>query len=103
MTPNIIVPKNVKTYLRQITEYLLKNAPTLILHTPKENYQLYYFKFLKSNTFMHATFVSQSDQFPFLDAASFLELYQVNSWSIVNPTANMSATYDLDTDKFATR
>ena len=38
---------------------------------------------------------------PLMDVASSLELYQVCSQPILNPSANMSATYALETDKFA--
>ena len=37
---------------------------------------------------------------PLLDVASALELYQVQSLPIVNPGANICATYDLETNKF---
>ena len=35
-----------------------------------------------------------------LDAASAIDLYQVHNLPIVNPGTNMSATYDMETDKF---
>ena len=50
---------------------------------------------------MHGKMLVSLIKVPLLDAASALKLYQVHSMLIVNPSANMSATYNLETHKFA--
>ena len=48
---------------------------------------------------MHGKSFSKSEQSFFVDAASALDLYHVHSLPIVNRSANMGATYDLETNK----
>ena len=61
--------------------------------TLRENYL--FIMLMYDKTFVHVI------KLPLLDAASALELYKVHSLPIVSPSANISATYDPETDELA--
>ena len=76
MIPNIVVPKDLKTYVGHITKYFFKNAPTSRLPTLQENNLWHYFKFPTTNTFMHDRMFVSLIKVHLLDALSALQIHK---------------------------
>lgn len=99
LTANVVPPRILKEQLAEITKGLSRT----ILKLPVNPYHdlWHYYKYIKIDSFIYNGRFAIIATIPLMDGASELNLYTAISLPIVHDESNRTATYLLETDKFA--